>query len=531
MARRRRISINNRRSVPKRTPTLIYIVLALLCAGGLFYSKQNLVKTVTGTVIDAYSGQPLAGVSVTLTNDPRLARTAGVTETVKVSTDNSGLFELNPAVDEYTLSVQTNYYKPLQLKQSGVYTNSLKMVPTLLRGQIKDENGQSVARAQVTLGNTTVESTSDGTFNFPDAPENGTISVRAPGYRRNSVNFTKTVRVDVPLQAFKVKAAYIAPAEIAGPSAFNNVMNTLAQTELTAVVVDVKDEGGRVLFDSKQPLAATLVAGNDRKIPNLPALLKTFQDKKLYTIARIVCFQDPKLTDLKPEWTLKSRSTGKAWADSGGYNWINPYQRDSWEYYLGLAEEAARAGFDEIQFAGLHFPVLGKLSDIEYGLSEGRTSNAQTRTESINGFLKAARDRLSSLGVYTSVSVFGTALVEGGDLNIGMNVGAMAGVVDYISPLIYPIEWEPGAFGIDQPTQKPYELVRQSMLSAKSVLKERLPQLRPWLQDFTRPNLTFGEEQVREEIRAVEEFQKNGGAGWILFNPASKYTTSAIPRS
>ena len=144
------------------------------------------------------------------------------------------------------------------------------------------------------------------------------------------------------------------------------------------------------------------------------------------------------LTDVKPDWTLKSKSTGKPWADTGGYNWINPYKRDSWEYYLGLADEAARAGVDEVQFDGFHFPVLGALNDINYELPEGRTSNETTRMDTISAFFKAARDRLSPLGVYTSITIYGTALVEGGDLGIGMNVAQLAPDVDYISPLIYP---------------------------------------------------------------------------------------------
>jgi hypothetical protein len=305
-------------------------------------------------------------------------------------------------------------------------------------------------------------------------------------------------------------------------------MNSLAPTDLTAVVVDIKDESGKVLFDSRLPTAAAAIAGDDKRIPNLPNLMKTFQDKKLYTIARIVCFQDPVLTDLKPEWALKSRSTGKLWTDSGGYNWINPYLHDAWDYYLGLAEEAGRAGFDEVQFTGLNFPFLGKLDDIDYNLPEGRTSNATTRMDAITGFLKAARDRLAPLGVYTSVSVFGTSLIEGGDLGIGMNVSLLAPQVDYISPFIYPIEWQPGAFGIPKPTENPYELVRQSMLSAQALLKDRFSEVRPWLQDFSRNNVNFTDKEVRDEIRAVEEYQGKNGAGWILFNPNSKYNVAAF---
>ncbi len=538
MARRRRRSTSyspsRRRSLsyptaPKRTPTLVYLVLALLCLGGLFYSKQNLVKTVSGTVLDAYSGQPLVGVNVSLTNDKQQSKTASIPETAKALTDNSGKFEFAQATDNYSLLAQVSNYRSVQLKPTGVYTSEIKLVPTLLRGQVKSEKGQPVARAAITFGTRTVETSNDGSFSFADAPESGTLSIRAAGFRRSTFSYDKTIRLELTIQSITVKAAYIAPADIASPSAFNTVMTPLASSGVTAVVVDLKDESGKVLFDSGIPLAASAGAGNDKRIPNLPNLLKTFQDKKLYTIARIVCFQDPVLTDLKPEWTLMNRATGKPWTDAGGFNWINPYQREAWDYYLGLAEEAARAGFDEVQFAGLNFPFVGKLTDIDYRLPEGKTSNANTRMEAITGFLKAARDRLSPLGVYTSVTVFGSSLIESGDLGIGMNVQLMAAQTDYISPIIYPVEWEPGAFGIDKPLNKPYELVKQTMLSAQSRLQERLPQVRPWLQDFSRNSVTYGENEIRDEIRAVEELQAGNGTGWILYNPASRYNLGAVP--
>ena len=529
MARRRRRSLGYQPTILKRTPTLVYLVLALLCVGGLFYSKQNLVKAVSGRVVDAYSGVPLPGVDVVLNNDKPQAHTAGVPDTAKVSTDNTGLFEFSQATEKYSLAAQFSNYRPLTLQQSGVYTTEVKLVPTLLRGQVKDETGQSVSRAVVTLsaGPTpprTVESGVDGNFSFNNAPDAGSLSARAPGFRSVAASFEKTVQVTVTLQSFKVKAAYFAPPDVTGSTNLQTALTSLNSTQLTAVVIDLKDESGKVLYDSKVAQAASLIAGPDRRIASLPTLLKTVKDRKLYTIARIVCYQDPALTDLKPEWTLKSRSTGKAWADSGGYNWINPYNQDAWKYYLDLAEEAARAGFDEIAFDGLHFPVLGNLKDIDYG----RASDQASRTDAINGFLKAARARLGPLGVFTSINVLGSALVESGDLGIGMDIAAMAPQVDYISPLIYPIEWEPGAFGIDKPAEKPYDLVKQSMLSARSRLADRLQQIRPWLQDFSRNNLPFGEAQVRDEIRAVEEFQVKGSAGWTLYNPASRYTVSAL---
>ena len=66
------------------------------------------------------------------------------------------------------------------------------------------------------------------------------------------------------------------------------------------------------------------------------------------------------------------------------------------------------------------------------------------------------------------------------------------------------------------------------MLSAQSVLKDRISQLRPWLQDFNPPNGTYGASQVSDEIRAVEETQKTK-ISWVLYNSNSRYSVGAIP--
>lgn len=530
MARRRRSNYGARpvKTLPKRTPGLLYLVLALLCLAGSFYAQQNLSKTIVGQVLDAYTGQPLAGVSLELTNDPQQARDAGIPPTGLVSTDITGKFELTQATTRYSLIIGTNNYRTILITNGLAITNEIRLTPSLLRGQVKDPTGQNISRATVSMDNRSVEASTDGNFAFSDAPISGTLKVRAPGYNRLNVDFNQTVRVNVTLDPFQTKAIYIAPPDVAGPSIFNNIMASIQPADITAVVVDVKNEAGRILFDSKLPLAATLIADESIRIPNLPNLVKTFQAKNLYSIARIITYQDPLLTDLKPDWTLKTKAGG-LWKDTGGFNWINPYKREAWEHYISLAVEAAQAGFDEIQFVGLHFPVIGNLEDIEYGLPPDRPSNEASRGEAINAFLKMARTRLSRTGTYISVSVFGSALVEGGDLGIGMNLTQIAPNVDYISPLIFPSEWQPGAFGIDQPINKPYELVRQSMFSAKSLVKDRLWQIRPWIQDFKPGGGIYGETQVREQIRAIEEIQTKGNANWLMFNSNSQYSLLKKP--
>jgi hypothetical protein len=49
--------------------------------------------------------------------------------------------------------------------------------------------------------------------------------------------------------------------------------------------------------------------------------------------------------------------------------------------------------------------------------------------------------------------------------------------------------------------------------------------VRPWLQDFSLGGVTYGVEQVKAQIKAVEE---QGYTEWLLWDPLLKYTEGAL---
>ena len=69
---------------------------------------------------------------------------------------------------------------------------------------------------------------------------------------------------------------------------------------------------------------------------------------------------------------------------------------------MDIAEEAAKKGFNEIQFDYVRFPSDGNLKDIVYPSNDGRS-----RVDVITDFLVYAKERLKPYGVYISADVFG----------------------------------------------------------------------------------------------------------------------------
>src|SRR5690348_13258318 len=93
-------------------------------------------------------------------------------------------------------------------------------------------------------------------------------------------------------------------------------------------------------------------------ISDMETLNLTLQDEGVYTIACIVAFEDPDLASQKQELAIKKKD-GTHYKDNNNQYWVNPYKREVWNYLIEVATEAAKIGFDEIQFDYIRFFTRG----------------------------------------------------------------------------------------------------------------------------------------------------------------------------
>ncbi len=525
MGRRRKRGLSYLPPAPSRTPFLIYVVLAAVLLVALYQVKKDMVKSVNGEVVDAYTGQPIVDANVTLKNDATLAHTAGIEPETTVKTDMEGRFNFGKAAEKYSLRVEAlNYRVPPQTDYDQIFKAQIRLTPGIIKGIVKDDAGNPMPRATVSIGERTTITGSEGDFQFYDAPESGKIIVKATGFWRSITPFEKTARQDVKMTSFRAKGVYVPAVNAANEDFMPNLLNLITTTELNTVVIDLKDESGRIAFNSKQALAKSMTEGKGL-ISDLPGLTEKLHSRNIYAIARFSVFLDPILTDEKPEWSLKSKSSpNRLWADTANYNWSNPYSQDVWNYNIGLAKEAAEAGFDEIQFDYLRFPALGNLADISYD----KDNIASNRMAAVAGFLKRAHEVLNPYGTYISMNIFGLSTLQTDDLEVGTKLEALADQVDYLSPTLYPSSWGKGTFGYDQPASKPYDVVRNVLINAKPFFQGRSAMLRPWLQDFSLEPVRYGSKEVRDQIRAADESDSGTAGGWMLWNSQARYTAGAL---
>lgn len=331
-------------------------------------------------------------------------------------------------------------------------------------------------------------------------------------------------RKDVPM----VKGIYIT-GPMAGHTGMADREQLAADTELNAMVIDIKNDEGIVTYKMNQPLVEELGAGV-AYIRDLPELMGRLKEQDLYLIARIVAFKDPLLAEKRPELCIRKKDGG-IFRDKNGLAWVNPYEEEVWEYLIALGKEAALAGFDEIQFDYIRFPTEISDGEADYGPRiQGRT-----KTDVITEFTAYAYEQLSPLGVRVSADVFGTVIDNENDaVIVGQDYGAMARYLDYICPMVYPSHYRDGVYGIEHPDLMPYETVAAALKASNEVL-EKIPQgehravVRPWLQDFTAVwiahHQSYEGEQIRQQIQAVYD---SGCEEWLLWNAKCSYTPEGL---
>lgn len=343
------------------------------------------------------------------------------------------------------------------------------------------------------------------------------------------VDFVDT-RVKTDAKGIYVNTSYLGKGDYA---TIDELIELLDETELNAMVIDIKDDVGSILFDAQNPLVNEW-GSETIYIKDLPAFVAKLKEHDIYCIARIVAFKDQLATRKNPEMAVRNQD-GTVYVDNDGERWLNPYSEEAWEYLVEIAKEAAEAGFDEINFDYLRTSSSSSLAKADFGeIPEG-----MTRMDAITEFVKYACEELKPLGVFVSGDVFATIINSTADgERIGQSYVELSRYLDYICPMAYPSHYSFGYGGLKYPDTKPFQLMLMEMKSSVKKLSviaegEHKAEVRPWLQDFTASYLgsgrylQYGPQEIRAQISAV---YSAGYDEWLLWNAAMFYTEDGLLR-
>ena len=314
-------------------------------------------------------------------------------------------------------------------------------------------------------------------------------------------------------------------------SKLDRLIAVARKTEINALVIDVKDDRGFVLYRSTVPLAREIGAdtadGHWMSRSKLRAVLDTMTAHSIYPIARIVVAKDPLLAQKRLDLAIKRKSDLQPWLDKNGKPWLDPHQRVVWQYAVDLAREAYDAGFSEVQFDYVRFPDEKRLiAETVFPLANGRP-RAQVIRDQL-GFVRAA---LKPQRMRVTADVFGLTATDTTDMGIGQQWEMFIDQVDVVLPMVYPSHFARGTYKRRNPNAHPYETVDHALKDAiaRTTSVPNAAQIIPWYQDFTLGPPRYEVKQIRAQIKAGYD---NGFRSWILWNPKSNYTLAALePRS
>ena len=380
-------------------------------------------------------------------------------------------------------------------------------------GVIIDTNTSKVISGAI-IGDSksSVKSDINGLFQFET--DDDIIHIKAYGYRALHINKDSNI-TKYHMRPIAVKALYLSFWGASGNSAtMKKIFDIIEKTEANAIVVDIKNEYGSTLYKTSFKQANSYNAHKNRTNRNISRFMKMMQDRDIYTIARIVTFKDEIQAFHNQDYAIKNEK-GEIWRNHDNMAWVDPFDVRSHNYAIRMAQEAAKIGFDEINFDYIRFPAK---SDLKYS----KENTQENRIQAISTFLDSAKQKLQKYGVYISVDTYGNILwTKEGDNNIGQTVKSLAQHADYLAPMLYPSGFAPGSFGKDNPSSYPFIVIYRSIKHIENIIEPA--RVRPWLQyfrDYAHTKMHYRKHEVREQIRATEELHTNG---WMMWSPSSRY--------
>lgn len=298
------------------------------------------------------------------------------------------------------------------------------------------------------------------------------------------------------------------------------VDNLIDNTEINAVIIDIKNEYGYLSYQGELPEARAVGAYRKSTIADLEEMIRDYKARGIYVIGRLVVFKDNLYARAHPNDALKNEK-GLVWNNKENLAWTNPASPLVHDYNINIAAEAATMGFDEINFDYIRFPAT---KTIRFG----KPNTEKNRVAAIEAFLSKARGVLNPLGVAISVDTYGYVCWNTNDTHIGHRLDVLEKYADIICPMLYPSGFHLGIPNYEKAMESIYEIIYYSLETAHKRTGISRKRFRPWLQafqDYSFDKRKFKADEIRLQIEAAENF---GSDGWFLWHPGSFFLAEGL---
>ncbi len=309
---------------------------------------------------------------------------------------------------------------------------------------------------------------------------------------------------------------------------------------LDAIVVDMKDDMGRLRYKSDDELVSSLAQVSSPA--DLETFLPRFKEKGVWTIARIVVFKDKNLAARAGgKYAVWDAGAKKPWQ---GYrlvtkkvpdpqnegaeidetervyyaeNWVDPYSEEVWDYVARISAELVQKGFDEIQYDYIRFPTDGvNLNKAVYRWQD-KGMDKESALISFLSHMRANVDAPISVDIYGANGWYRTGA------RTGQEVETLAHWVDVICPMYYPSHFEQTFLAQKPAAERPWRIYhigtwRNHFIARGDAL------IRPFAQAFylnvSYDRQYYGANYIRRQVDGIREA---GSPGLIYWNNGGQY--------
>jgi len=280
--------------------------------------------------------------------------------------------------------------------------------------------------------------------------------------------------------------------------------------EANAVILDLKDDRGRVTFSNKLDYAKGSPHGALKK--KMAKLVIALQQANIYVIGRIVCFKDNQLARRNGASAIRDKRTGKIWKDKGELAWVDPHSHFVHQYIVNIARHGQLLGFDELQLDYVRFPVEKNARYARYPNKNGTPKRYEVIASLLSKVDKA-------IDLPLSIDVFGLTAYSPGDKDgLGQSLEHLAPYIDAISPMVYLANW-PKKYWENPKPSKTHALVNGAVAKIRERLGDNVA-VRPLLQAFKWRADNFGAAFIKNQIDAA---QTGGSSGHLFWNQNGNY--------
>lgn len=318
----------------------------------------------------------------------------------------------------------------------------------------------------------------------------------------------------------EIKGLYLSFWGAGSAKVNNRIANLRDTTEINTVIIDIKNEYGYLSYEGNVTEAREIGAYGKTTIDDIDAYIAGLKQKGFYIIGRMVVFKDHLFATRHPNLAIHN-AAGEVWINNEKLAWGNPASSIVRDYNVKIAGDAARHGFDEINFDYIRFPATRTIRF-------GKTNNQHNRVGAISAFLKQAKKALEPTGVKISVDTYGYVCWNSNDTGIGQKLEELEKYADFICPMLYPSGFHLGIPEYKDPMSHIYETVLYTLEKAYERTGIERRRFRPWLQafrDYSFDKRPFRGTEIRKQITATEDF---GAGGWLLWHPASYFVADGL---